>query len=316
MDVRSDRPFPYSLVTASFPEDNLVRAALVSRETYDVAPNGSLRRATEQFPVSPAPTQTRWGTIAGDQFIRKEGVDVCVLGTVRSRHPRAKALISIRVGRFRHGLRISGDRRWERRGLSLVPSPPNAFTEMSLDYAHAFGGTARWGERTAYWAANPDGLGLYLDEEQAEGQLLPNIEEATAPEIVKWDDRPATAGWAPYPFSWGLSLPHCVELTDDKKSISKLRPRLFNTAHPSLIFPTIEAASSIVIDGFEESEFGFSVPADPPRANITTGKTSQSSTAQLDGIYVWPNERKVAFTYRARFQYRFVRHEVRKAVIS
>jgi hypothetical protein len=313
MDIRNDRPFPTRLMSVVFPRDPLVRAALIVKETYDILGDGTLSAAKQPVPVQAAPMHTAWGTIGGDIFLRKEGVDVCVLGTVRPPRAADRVLVTLRVGSFRHRLRVTGPRKWVRNWGSLVASAPEPFTEMSLDYRHAFGGTAQWRGEKALWPDNPDGLGLYLGAAHAEGNPLPNIEDANASEIDQWNARPPVAGWAPYPYNWGMSLPRCIEVED--RELKRLLPRMFNSAHPALILPNVAPGAEVAVEGLAAEVLRFTIPAIGPSVEAHIGRTTQSPAPILDAVLVWADERKVVLTYRARFQYEFARGEARHVVV-
>jgi len=85
---------------------------------------------------------------------------------------------------------VWGDRFWK--GSS--PTEPVSFSEMPLDWAHAFGGEG--------YEANPSGLGAAeLETEHGPVRPLPNVEDpdhlVTSPK-----DRPMPAGYGALPLAW------------------------------------------------------------------------------------------------------------------
>ena len=58
-------------------------------------------------------------------------------------------------------LQVTGNREWQSRGISKIPTEPEPFTQMPLDYKHAFGGEL--------FLPNPVGKGFKTD-------ALPNVE--------------------------------------------------------------------------------------------------------------------------------------------
>ena len=104
-----------------------------------------------------------------------------VLFTGSCHPPAGKAVtecaVGIQLGKWSKNLRVSGDREWTSSGMSK----PKSFTSMSLDYAHAFGGSG--------FEQNPVGKGAF-------GSALPNVE---APDriITSRSDKPAPASFGP-----------------------------------------------------------------------------------------------------------------------
>ena len=315
MELESEIPFPAELLTVPFLERELVRAVVIVKQTFDIGTDGSLARSDEQQAITPRTVRTPFGVLTGDMFFRKEGVDVCVLGTVRRATPVSEACLAVRVGGLRRTLRVFGERRWLRGMGALRPSPPSPFTEIPLGYSHAFGGAARFERQRAVWPDNPDGIGLYLSAQHAEGNRLPHIEDADARPIADWKDRPPVAGWGPYPFEWGLRLRGAVLNEGDDGP--RLRPtvKMFNNAHPSLVVARLDAKTPIELEGVSDRSLQFSIPETVPRVNVRVGFKERTLSAALDGVFIWTDPRKVVFTYRARFEYPLQRGDERRVAV-
>ena len=313
MELRNDLPFPAHLLRFALPGEDFVRATVVVKQTFDIQPDGSLRPSVEQLPVQAAPMDTPFGRIGGDYFVTKDGVDVCVLATMRLAEPARVAIATLRVGTFLRQLRVSGDRRWIRAGKVLVVSEPEPFREMPLSYARAYGGTDVFRGQSVVWPDNPQGCGYYVSEEHADGRPLPNIEPVGDPPITRWDDRPRAAGWGPYPFTWGLQQPSCMEIEDGK--LKRLLPRMFNSAHPDLIVHDWNGAV-LRIDGISPTPFVVAIPSNEIRAVVEVGGRSAEALSRLDGVYVWVDARKIVVTRRARFRYPFRRGEARRTTLT
>jgi uncharacterized protein YjbI with pentapeptide repeats len=104
--------------------------------------------------------------------------------------PRPACSVRVRVGAVDKELYVVGDRRWEVGGHS-EPAP---FTEMPLDWAHAFGGEG--------YAPNPLGKGFApIQGEKGKAHPLPNIEIPGAL-IRSPNHRPPPAGFGPYDVTW------------------------------------------------------------------------------------------------------------------
>jgi hypothetical protein len=316
MELQNESPFRARLISGQrSPADDVHCAALV-KQTFAVHTDGRTSIAAEQLPVGSSPIETPFGTVPGDEFLRREGVDVCVLGTVRPTAPCERVVVSLRVGALVRRLRVSGERRWYSDGRALQPTAPVPFTAIPLTYAHAYGGTVEWSGVEVPYAANPKGIGFYLSHEQALGNRLPNIEYAEAPELARWEERLAPAGWAPYPVGWALASPNTIRLSPSKKAIAGVLPRLYNAAHPDLIFRTGQAAAGtrVHLEGMTSDPFGFEVPS-APRVDLDIGGRCTVVEAELDGLLLFPDARRAAVTWRARFRYPFARGEGRRAIV-
>lgn len=104
--------------------------------------------------------------------------------------PHPAVAVRATVGGTQKDLSVYGDRYWTGR----TATEPRPFTQMPIDWAHAFGGKAH--------AENPFGKGL--DEVEIEGVPivpLPNIEAKNAP-ITSPRDRPLPAGFGPLDIGW------------------------------------------------------------------------------------------------------------------
>jgi len=93
-------------------------------------------------------------------------------------------------------LQVTGDRHWTRGLSGLRPSAAVPFTQMPLDWAHAYGGEGH--------AENPLGRGAVPLPPGPDGSVihpLPNVEDAAQP-ILSPDDAPGPAGFGPLDFAW------------------------------------------------------------------------------------------------------------------
>lgn len=104
--------------------------------------------------------------------------------------PQPAVAVRATVGELQKQLAVYGDRYWTGRAAT----EPRPFTEMPIDWAHAFGGES--------YAPNPHGKGV--DEVEVEGVPivpLPNIESPREP-ISSPRDRPLPAGFRPLDIGW------------------------------------------------------------------------------------------------------------------
>ncbi len=291
---------------------------VIWKQTYLRRPGGALAPADDPMPITGDPVETSYGILNGDIFLRKEGADLCVLGSVRRRRKYAELAITVACGNFRHRLRVSGERAWLPTAdkAKLVPSAPVPFEDLDLSYRRAYGGVARAEGLDAPDPNNPIGRGYYLSRDEAVGKLLPNIESAAVRPIRNWDDRPAPAGWGPYFMSWGLRASDAVKVDPSTGAVASISPRAFNNAHPELVLRQIDPGSRIVVDGAREQAWGFELPATLGRVSVVTGPRAFDVTSKIDGVFAWLDTDRVVVTQRANFRYVVQRGEVRGATLT
>ncbi len=122
-----------------------------------------------------------------DEGLAKSSAELLVAGTCMAPggQPTPATYVRARLGTIDKRLSVIGDRYWQRG----VPSAPEPFVEMPIDWAHAFGGPAH--------PPNPYGKGIALLEKNgAQVVPLPNIEPYGAL-LRGMSDRPTPAGFMP-----------------------------------------------------------------------------------------------------------------------
>jgi len=280
-------------------------AVVILKATYARQPDGHLVADGDPLPITGDPIETPFGVLNGDVFLRKQGADLCVLGTLRRSRKIRETTVTLSCGDFKHALRVSGNRAWVPKGLGkeLVPSAPVPFAEMELSYRRAYGGVAKADGLQAPNPDNPIGRGYYLSRDEALGKLLPNIESATAPPVRSWSDQPQPAGWAPYFMSWGLRARQAMAIEPDTGTLLNVYPSVFNNAHPELVLPAIEPGTPVTIEGARDVPWGFTVPAMRGRVRVTVGEDSFDVATHIDSVLAWLDAERVVVTQRATFKY-------------
>lgn len=312
MELENQTPFAARLLRLERPEGQ-IQATLVVKATFE-EDAGRWIPAAEQVPIVDDRLETPFGIFHTDCFVRKEGVDVCVLGTVRPAQATPVAQVRVSVAGRASELKVFGDRRWTRSGGRLVPSAPVPFTEMALGYARAYGGVTEHDYESCIWPDNPSGRGYYLSPERAEGQPLPNIEAVATP-VREWSDQPMVAGWGPYPYFWGIRAREGIEppKTIQPGDVGRLKARLNNHAHPSLIFPGLRDEAEIRIQGLGPREWVRCIPWFSPLAEVRLGERMIEAQGSLDGVFVWADLNRVTLTKRIHFGYEYKKGEKRMA---
>jgi len=313
--VLNESPFRARVLAVDRREQR--HAVLIAKATYDLGADGTLSLAAEQMPLVADVLETPFGTFHCELFFKKQGVDLCVLGSVRRATPVERARVQLSVGARRWALSVCGDRRWLRGADGrLVPSKPEPFVELALGYAQAFGGSQTFDDgRELTFADNPRGRGYYFDEEQAEGRAVANVEDAAQPPVSEWRAEHAVAGWGPYPSYWGLRGRANVLIDEASAEVRKVLPGLFNHAHPQLVLEQLLPGEAIQLEGLHAQPIAFRVPRPPATADVRIGDRTTSIEAPIDGVFLWADVRKVVVTQRARFPYRVRAEEPRSLTV-
>lgn len=315
MRLQNQTPFPAHLLTVDLPDEHFVRAVVLSKATYDLTAEGMLVPSLAQMPVALEPLVTPFGTFHGEVFPKKDGVDVCVLGTLSRSTPASGVDVVVRVGPYVHRVRVVGDRHWRRTEAGLVPSRPAPFTTMPLGYSRAYGGRAKGEHGEVTWTDNPDGIGFYLREEDAENNPLPNLEAADAPPPAAWNEHAPVAGLGPYPMFWGLRAREGLRLGDDH-ALAHIGPRVFNVAHPDMVVPSLEPGAAVSIDNVRDAPVRFELPHTRAHVVCWTAQERVDAPAAIDGVFVWLDAARVVITQRAHFHYVIRKGEPRGALIT
>jgi len=295
--------------------DHGVQSIVLLKVTYEADRQGALVPAREPMPIVQDILETPFGVFHTEMIDVKDGADIGVLGTVRRSQSVTALRLALRVNQYPVAdLLVVGDRRWVQTAHGLMPSEPTPFHEMPLSYRRAFGGRTEWDHEPNAWPENPDGVGYYLNEAQAEGKPLPNFEASQGPRIAKWSDRPPVAGWGPYPFLWSLRALEGVvpQGTADRPLMPQLRNCLYNNAHPSLVVRALSPGDVIQIDGMYDTPIAWRLPFEQLVLDVRIGEEAPfQAVGTLDGAWLWCDVGKLTLTHRARFNYRFRRGEVR-----
>jgi hypothetical protein len=195
-----------------------------ARERLVVVVKGTFLIPDDEGPAELAPESRQAQLIMADTFTGEPGYsapiyeadfawakprcDILVNGAAYApqERPAARVRISVKVGEWQKVVDVLGDRVWLRRGLSLGPSAPQAFTSMPITFDRAFGGTDDTNrEDIRTYMRNPVGRGYGLERsaDRLIGRPVSNIEDPRDPVLVPWGDYvpmslgPIARGWQP-----------------------------------------------------------------------------------------------------------------------
>lgn len=308
MELTNLTGFPATLFRAVIDEERLC-ASVLSRVTYDWAGERLTVAAEQVWKVSPAPWESPYGPMDGDEVFIRGGVDLFVFGSARApdNRPVSRVEVSLEVGdSFRRRLLVFGDRVWKGRTKDLLPGEPAAFVEMPLDLAHAFGGKDDWDGLAVPFPDNPEGKGYYIDKENAAGKPLPNIEDPDHP-IRRWDDRPEPVGVRPVSLFFGPRLQRGAVFDEKTGEMEELRPEFFNAAFPGMIAPRLVPGERVTLRGVSASgPVGFVIPDTKLLVRLAFGDEVVERPLAIDQVGIEPDARRVFIAYRYPFRYRLI----------
>jgi hypothetical protein len=308
MQLKNRTGLPALLFRTGIDDDRLA-AALIARVTYEIVDDELIVADEQSWPLSPAPWETEYGPMDGDQVFYRGGVDLLVLGSVRAPDgvPVSQMNVVVQVGEsFQRHLMIFGERRWVRLGRDLVPSVPAPFHEIPLTLENAYGGKDLWDELPVPFPANPEGKGFYLEEENAEGQVLPNIEDPMAL-IRSWNDRPEPVGMGAPGMGFGPRLQQAVRLDVETGMLEELKPLFFNAAFPGMVVPRVIPGERVRVTGVrEDGILDFILPRSGLYMRLRLGNEVLERELQIDQIGIEADHGRAFITYRYPFRYTMV----------
>lgn len=317
MKLFNETRYPADLLRSVLDEYRLTASALM-RITYDLRGTRLVPAEEQIYIVSTSPWESPHGPFEHDQVFKRGGVDLFMWGNAYAPggRPTVAMTVSVIVGsEFRRDIRVLGSRTWERVGGTLVPSSPQALRGVPLTLAYAYGGKSTWDGLEVPWPDNPDGLGFYVEEKQAEGQPLPMLEDP-AELIERWDDRPSPAGFGMCALSSGPRLKAAVVLGDNGQ-VEQITPRMFNCAHPAMVAPTVEAGSRVTLLGVTPAgRLDFDLPASLPHARLKIGNAIHDRPLEIDQVGIDVEAATVFVSYRFPFRYRFVPEQQRSVTLT
>ena len=300
-------------------DENRFAASVMARVTYDII-DGQLEISEEQpWETSPGPWECEYGPMDSDEVIYKDGVDVLVFGSARAPggNSQGRINLTIEVGNeFRREIVVFGDRVWEQDGERLVPSEPKPFSEMPLTLAHAFGGSDEWDELPIPFSSNPDGMGYYLEAENAMGKPLPNLEDPDHL-IASWEDQPDPVAVAPVTPSFGPRLREGVIFDEETGAMTELRPCFYNAASPPMISPPVSAGERVTIDGvLDAGPLSFVLPNTRLMVRLAFDDEVIERPLAIDQIGIEPDKQRVFIAYRYPFRYVMIPKQKRSCVLE
>ena len=312
MRLENASPLAAHLFSGPATETELGCAVLL-KATWEIR-DGRLEQAAQApWPIHLEPLKTPYGTFPGEIASRKPRTDVLVLGKAKA--PGGEAVrqmaVSLSVGTFRNALAVFGDRVWERTASGYRASTPRPFREMPITWENAFGGRVATPVFEMANTDNPAGKGFVMDEKDAEGVPLPNIEDPGAL-IASPRDLPRPVGWGPYPLEGGVRIARIVDGRGAPLPPDVAEPWLAAWAHPDLVLETPRPGTRIEVRGLTaDAPLAAEVPACPARVTLVNGAEERSLSPRLDTLVVQAEERRLVARWRAAATFEMRPREIR-----
>lgn len=306
MFVKNDTKYQPVLARADVTDDLSV-GTIVVRAEYRALPTGLVGWGAPRPQLdTDAPTTA--------EVAIWEGTSVTVAGTVRGpgRLPHM-ARVDVHVGADSRSVLVLGDRQWVRNAGKLVPSTPAPFDTKPLSWDLAFGGAYELppgldpirklphpGGQIAY-PLNPTGVGFYRDDQAAEGQALPSIEQRDH-RIERREDQPRPAGFAPCPALVGLRAPASAPADpNDPEWHFRTMLRAVHPAPSEMIFADLSPATTVRVAGVGSSPIAFEIPRSPVRVAKVRDKSREAVGFRVRTVHVSAVDGAVIIEYAHAF---------------
>ena len=300
MDLVNETFFPAELWWGPSGERE-IGAAVVVKATYEIG-EGGLRVATvNPWPILSEDLTTPWGTFPAEGPSRKPWVDLIVLGFARppGGEPLRTMTVALSAGPFRHELRVTGNRRWQKTLIGFRPTEPEPFRAMPLTWDRAFGGTSRCPTGPLPCADNAEGKGFVFEPDDADGVELPNVEDpgCLVNDPGEW---PKPAGWAPYPLAGGYRLRQLMDAEGRARPFEEVERFTTAWAHPDLLVERLAAGEPVAVEGVTGgAPLRTTVPACPATLTIEAGSERRTIAFRLDTLVVVAEEKRLVARWRA-----------------
>jgi hypothetical protein len=319
VDFTNQSQWPAELVRSALSgnEDDPLLAVCILKVTYDVREDGSLRLAEDQLQVLTEPEEGELGWMPADTAPRKPGFDVFALGHARPPEggPVSSMTVRLQVGEEIRDLAVFGDRHWVRNDDRVAATAPEPFERMPLSWSRSYGGSARAHGYEVPYAYNPAGLGFVLLEDHVDGAPLPNIEDPSA-RIASWADQPKPACFAPVPISTMFTVDRGMEV-DREAGTQRVKPEVFQSAHPSLVFSDVSPGTGVSIYGMGPSgRLGFRMPDLRARVRVAFDDDVHDVEGRVDTLGILADESRIFLLHRSPFKYRVVPGQIRTTTLE
>jgi len=333
-------PVPAKVEATELHPDQPRIGAVTAKATFRLDPEqGPILDGEDPVPVFAEDEQTDLGILPRDNYLRvSDHFEVIVLGVAHAPRGRPTRRMKVRlsVGDETRVLRVTGDRRWERRRLGRPHiSEPESFERMPLTWERAQGGAAdvlidldspvevsdprnpagrgldvaRRARELAKVVRTPHGYPVFEAE-----RPLPNVEDPRSP-VEQWADEPEPAGWSTLPLS---SPVHPLRAYENGVALAPPDaglfppPELLLRAHPDWVIGRPEAGATVRWSGLTANgDVSFALPKLRVLADYVVGEVRGTTELRPVMLVLLPEEQRFYLVYRDAFEFRFEPSEER-----
>jgi hypothetical protein len=312
-----------ALLRGDLPDGQYTLAVVVAKASGVIDGRGHMRVEPElRAPVCHEPRPHPDGQIPSDLAPRKQGFEVLALG--QAYHPEidggGESEIAVRVHGELRTLSVLGERHWYRaQPGDWRMTSPQPFSLLSLSWRNAFGGSSfdARGDECPH-PLNLDGKGYIASEEAVEHTALPNLEH---PEhrIRSWREQPRPCSLAPAQRQLAVDVEQLaadVLAAQQRGEPFRVPARLWNDAVPHFRFAAPPPGAEVALAGMSEQPLRGQLPGFRLWADATVGERELRVPVALDTLLWLPEERRVLFTFRGSFRYRFLPRETRSVRLT
>jgi Uncharacterized protein conserved in bacteria (DUF2169) len=273
-------------------------------------------------PVCHEPVPHAQGQLPADVALGKQGMDVLALG--QAYHPKleggAQSEVVVQVDRRVRRLQVFGERYWYKSSLGeWSVSRAENFSLLSLSWRNAFGGASfdEQGNPCPH-GLNPEGKGFVASEAAIDGTALPNLEDPEHP-ISNWRDQPHPCNLAPAPRHLAVDVAELAAEVERTRRLGEpyaVPDSLWNDAIPRFRFDGVAPGAAVSLSGMSETPLYGALPTFRLYADARVGDGARRVPLRLDTVLFLPEARRVLFTFRGSFVYRFHAREARRVTLT
>ena len=284
--------------------------ALGKGGVLEVAPPSEPPRPADVFHGDPAAT-----SILGEAELSpvKPATDVLLRGSALARRADTRIMdVMLRVGPVRKVVRVSGERRWKRSLMRIVPSDPLPFERIPLIWENAWGGTDTTPDDEKHHGAesrNPVGRGFRAKGTKLpwDGELCPNLEDPRDP-VAAPGRNGEPSGFGPIGRGWMPRREYAG--TYDEKWVTERLPllpddfddRFHQAAPPDQIAPGyLRGGEPVELLGcVTEGKLAFALPTLTPHFETRLRTRVESAPMVLDTVTVDADARRLVLLYKGK----------------
>ena len=261
-------------------------------------------RLLPEYRGEPGASSLRYEADLSDE---KPTTDVVINGSAHSpggkRRPEVR--VGVRIGALQKGLKVVGDRVWDRTLTGVGLSAPQPFVSMPIVYERAYGGTDTRDPdllRHGHEARNPVGCGYALKSAHRLGMSAPNILPLEGDELARpVGFGPIASHWSPRREQWG---------TFDDAWMKRRKPFLPNDYQPAALqcapedqrpaAPFMGGESARLINLTPSGQLDFELPRLQLAFQTRFGAKRVRHQGRLHTVLIEPDDDLICLTWVAR----------------